>query len=1154
MNPFRKIRRGRDVDDIPPASSPSTSSKKSNKNPSETTTTTTKFEFDLENALPSTDEFRTSLLMPKLSARFSMLREQDDPNTKVGKANDDSVLFPKRASRLNLFGHNSNPLSDIAEVSSVGDRPSLSLHRSSSFVSAEDGTTDDDQSRSGSIMSRKRPGEGNNLFGGRQKIYKIPIKDGDSDESGTGLRGRAVYEDDITLSAFQQFRLREKEQKRAEMALEGTLDTEGSPDTEDNTATLSTKRTTSSSTTSGRSHRPTSTAATSVDEQPVSGTAPSATNNSTSSPVKPAWAAIASERHVTKTRRLYDERLAQTVQDQQTSAVSRLESLRRQRAGAGTPEPPRLRRNVSRSAANLSDKPSRIQPVQAAPVYGGARASPSQQYPDSPDSEAVSPVSGQPLFHSPLGYHEDSSALAAALNPEDRGKATAMGLFNKPTGQFDEERFQRLQLQMHESRAQTQQRSPSNSVSKPAGLEGQTEVQSETQSGAQTIEGQPPNSSVTSTRSRAESASSHYSSNAPRSGPSSRSQSVAEASLGHPVGETMLHLTDSESEALDESFTRPPSSAGRPRVDGIHPAFRSRPASRDSSDTRPPSREQSGGVPDLKIPMQDLKLSDAPPSPIPEEVSEKTADSPTLGPSGPGLSGLIRSLRHTSYQSTIRPPSAGQSDGLRVDQPAVRESHPPASVHSSPFEYDDLDRSSLADSTATTTLESRDRESISLRDHRPDVRAGSRDGSVDTLGRRQYTHRREESTETQREREEFEYELAQRRRRVEETLHRIGESESRSQSPVRGASDIPSRPGSALAMFKNRAGKSNKDQSGIGAAPKGLKMLGLAGPAGPNGSTPSLHSTDSPRDGDSAPGLGLHVNTSSASVASSRKGSVPTPSTSNHPRGLEEEDHHRGDWPTGSSRSSKSFGSRFYRAESPSLTRRDYPSSTTGSARPSVEMAERSASAMSGTFRPNSRAADLHLHTDVSTIGSSPRPSPVAAYSANTTPPVHEPGHGTSSRRSSTTSGLPKRHVDKSQISEPTLVSSTSQVPIVDLPAGASLSNGMEPPPIPPMNPRRRRGTMTQQLKNMARGGQQSRPQSPGGETPTRTSVEERSVFEDDDGSSTKRSATRGKLRKLPSEGTSLHSRSRQHAAATAPAPAAVPPFGHSASVEGGMI
>ena len=36
-------------------------------------------EIDISAALPDTNDFRTSMLMPQLSARFSMLREQDDP-------------------------------------------------------------------------------------------------------------------------------------------------------------------------------------------------------------------------------------------------------------------------------------------------------------------------------------------------------------------------------------------------------------------------------------------------------------------------------------------------------------------------------------------------------------------------------------------------------------------------------------------------------------------------------------------------------------------------------------------------------------------------------------------------------------------------------------------------------------------------------------------------------------------------------------------------------------------------------------------------------------------------------------------------------------------------------------------------------------------
>jgi hypothetical protein len=124
-------------------------------------------EIDLATALPSSDDFRTSLLMSGLSARFSMLREQDDPNSKIGKASDDSVLFPKRQSRLNDFGFAAHGLSDIAEVSSINGsiRPPFAFSRTDSYHEGSD--TD---SITGSIMSRAKPGEGNNLFGGRQKI------------------------------------------------------------------------------------------------------------------------------------------------------------------------------------------------------------------------------------------------------------------------------------------------------------------------------------------------------------------------------------------------------------------------------------------------------------------------------------------------------------------------------------------------------------------------------------------------------------------------------------------------------------------------------------------------------------------------------------------------------------------------------------------------------------------------------------------------------------------------------------------------------------------------------------------------------------------------------------------------------------------------
>lgn len=180
-----------------------------------------KEDIDFAAVLPSDNEFRTSLLMPNLAQRFSMLREQDDPGTKIGKASDDSVLFPKRASRLDLFGLGN--LDDIAEVSSIAGsfRPPFARDgRTDSYASdGFDGYASDTGSANGSVMSRSRPGQGNKLFGGRQKVYKISnrgsaAKDGNVPESPVATTGRsmgkAVYEDDISSSLWQRLRAEER--------------------------------------------------------------------------------------------------------------------------------------------------------------------------------------------------------------------------------------------------------------------------------------------------------------------------------------------------------------------------------------------------------------------------------------------------------------------------------------------------------------------------------------------------------------------------------------------------------------------------------------------------------------------------------------------------------------------------------------------------------------------------------------------------------------------------------------------------------------------------------------------------------------------------------------------------------------------------------
>lgn len=212
MNRFRKRREAREaLEGFPRPSNESdtpsiTPVKKTFRRGKKTAETEPKAEIDLSSALPSSDEFRTSLLMSGLSARFSMLREQDDPKSKKGKASDDSVLYPKRQSRMNDFGRSGYGLSNIAEVSSLHSLTRQPTMTESDNVRCNDknGRSAQDQNLPRGVMNRSRPGEGNILFGGRQKI---------------NVGNRVLYDDDVRLSSFQKQRKRERE-LRQEIELE----------------------------------------------------------------------------------------------------------------------------------------------------------------------------------------------------------------------------------------------------------------------------------------------------------------------------------------------------------------------------------------------------------------------------------------------------------------------------------------------------------------------------------------------------------------------------------------------------------------------------------------------------------------------------------------------------------------------------------------------------------------------------------------------------------------------------------------------------------------------------------------------------------------------------------------------------------------------
>lgn len=86
---------------------------------------------------------------------------KDDPNSKIGKAYDDSLLFRKPASRLGLS--NRNELMDIAKFDSSrnSSRPTLKTWGTGSYASIDNG---EDGSHGGSVRREARRRQHNFFF------------------------------------------------------------------------------------------------------------------------------------------------------------------------------------------------------------------------------------------------------------------------------------------------------------------------------------------------------------------------------------------------------------------------------------------------------------------------------------------------------------------------------------------------------------------------------------------------------------------------------------------------------------------------------------------------------------------------------------------------------------------------------------------------------------------------------------------------------------------------------------------------------------------------------------------------------------------------------------------------------------------------------
>ena len=594
-----------------------------------------KKEIDLATVLPSNDDFRTSLLMTNLSARFSMLREQDDPNTKIGKASDDSVLYPKRQSRLADFGFAGTGvgLADIAEVESI---KAPRFDRTQSYAS-----DDADSTQGAAVMNRGKPIEGNNLFGGRQKIYKIPAGKG-----GGGTFGRALYEDDVAMSAFQRWRKTERERT----SFEGDENSDTPLAEEDNDPlSYNRKRETSSTTSSASILARNSTAATSITSQQTgardwqsSSTAPT---SATSTP--------ALDRSVTRTRRLY-EGFSQDQSEQST--LPKIETFARQKPfgsrtpdlGANSPSPTANgftdklfgERRLALAKSSAPNLKSVSPPLSSSSTSAGDSGTPSQL-------ESKPKFGGAPPLSPPISEtgEQPQPQSVLTIQPEDMGKATAMGVFQKPLQPYDETKYAQRQIQLQQGRETPTGRFRAESNASFA--TGRSRASSSAQQQYIEVKAEPVKSQPTV---------------AEEAAPSLPSVSSEPLVLSASSLQTALA-------ASELNLERP--------SDKDHPAFR------QSAMPTPLSVLVS-------VSAEPSILSDKPSISL-EISSDNTAqdpqyDSPTLGPNAGGLSGLSgmvrQHLRSESNASSIygpTPPTSGFEAQFPVNNEASAEPPVPKS-------------------------------------------------------------------------------------------------------------------------------------------------------------------------------------------------------------------------------------------------------------------------------------------------------------------------------------------------------------------------------------------------------------------------------------------------------------------------------------------
>lgn len=1122
-------------------------------------------EIDISNALPEVDTFRQSLLLTGLSTRFSMLKEQDDPNSLIGKACDDSVLQPRRQSRLHEFGYLSRGLTDIDEVGSTHSlvRPFAEKPRAGSFASDGYGTEDE---TGGSIMSRSRPlGDGNVLFGGRQKVYMVP---GNASETnlGGGLRGRALYDHDVAMSAFQRFRKEEKHmqpQNRTSKSTNGS-NSPSKMSMHSISEQSSLKRQTSDSTSisSPSTNARSSTAATSTVSRTTSLGAPSAPASQASSP---SFAPLA-DRSLLKSKRLYEQGLDRDIREQQSSSMTRLNSIQRGRGGNGRQTP-----DMMRSRPSVRDQNRRHGmrvPRSTSPTPG---ASPSEtqitapQWPLGPASTTQTQEPTLPKISASTLREQDEELdiLQASIQPDDRGKATAMGVFNKPQ-QFSETKFLERTITLSQGRSQpspVEEHFPeiatqTSAEDVPAEMQSAQPKQAEVASNAFSVFQRAANQlkAPTPIETLRKDSKTHTS---PLLSPEPEHDTEDEDIT--PQAEQSI---DDQLKGLEAAL---PESVSAPPMEN-HPAFRLQPSPQSIQDDLAIRKRPNFGLADaqaLRTQMRDH------------------SDSPSNAASKSGLSGLIRQhLRNESDASQRSFASSHYPDvplsplmtsdvplpldwrsrtennltvGHSIDEDMSAHS---GYTHSNPWDLEEYEERFNREAGSVSSIDPQSRSdpiaqrssTISSMRHDESNRISTVSGEPSWQQELKVSHGRSASTETTQERLAFQNELDNRRRAIQEKLRAQVEGEQRSNSPTPGRAG----PFKGLEMLRSKSSresfKLNKDRP--------LRALGLGSSTNLAGTrederpyTNSSNDSYEPRSGRSASRPAMPRNNQSDGYQDSER-------QQSWVRSSEEEGRSRMYSTTSKGRSPSEPNIADKRARSGSIgnlrsrsrtgRHREIPEQDTREPAmpgaypepsPAIPEQYQQSNASESSFamphpavRPNTDATDRSNGLGISskpssyfdarpaqsvphlspltpaTVGMqpsytpnglpiSPRPSPglISNYplspdalcppvattnvyhheatpplSASTSPqaPVFPPAHIIQAQAAHAAAfhknPARKKSVQKSQISEPSLISTTSVVDTVDLPPGASLKNGMDEvedntPPVPAINPLRRR-------------------------------------------------------------------------------------------------